>query len=34
MMIASAGSKSDEQTKAVAVQGVIEDPEFWHHIKK
>jgi hypothetical protein len=32
-MIASAGSKSDEQAKAAAVQGVIEDPKFWHHVR-
>ena len=33
-MIASAGSKSDDNVKAIAVQEVIEDPEFWYHIKK
>jgi hypothetical protein len=33
-MIASAGSKSDDKAKAIAVQRVIEDPEFWYHIKK
>ena len=33
-MIASAGSKSDDSAKAIAVQEVIEDPGFWYHIKK
>lgn len=33
-MIASAGSKSDDNAKAIVVQEVIEDPEFWYHIKK
>jgi hypothetical protein len=33
-MIASAGSKSDDNAKAIAVQKVIEDPGFWYHIKK
>jgi hypothetical protein len=33
-MIASAGSKSDDNVKAIVVQKVIEDPEFWYHIKK
>jgi hypothetical protein len=33
-MIASAGSKSDDNAKAIAVQEVIEDPGFWYHIKK
>jgi hypothetical protein len=33
-IIASAGSKSDDNTKAIAVQKVIGDPEFWYHIKK
>lgn len=33
-MIASAGSKSDDKAKARAVQKVVEDPEFWYHLKK
>jgi hypothetical protein len=33
-MIASAGSKSDDNAKAREVQKVVEDPEFWHYIKK
>jgi len=33
-MIGSAVSKSDDKAKAIAVQEVVEDPEFWHHIKK
>ena len=33
-MIATAGSKSDDNSKARVVQKVIEDPEFWYHIKK
>ena len=33
-MIASVGSKSDDIAKARAVQKVIEDPEFWYHIRK
>jgi hypothetical protein len=33
-MIASAGPKSDDNAKAIAVEEVINDPEFWYHIKK
>ena len=33
-MIASAGSKSDDNAKAIAVQEIIEDLGFWYHIKK
>lgn len=33
-MIASAGSKSDDNAKAEAIQKIIEDPEFWYYIKK
>lgn len=33
-MIASAGSKSEDNAKARAVQKVIEDPVFWYHLKK
>ena len=33
-MIASAGSKSDDNAKARAVQKVVEDPEFWYYIRK
>jgi hypothetical protein len=34
IMIASAGSKSDDMAKAIAVQNIIEDPRFWYGIKK
>jgi hypothetical protein len=34
IMIASAGSKSDDKMKAIAVQKVVEDSEFWYHAKK
>jgi hypothetical protein len=33
-MIASAGTKSEDQAKAVAVQGIIDDSRFWYHIAK
>jgi hypothetical protein len=33
-MIASAGSKSDDKAKAIAVQEAVEDSEFWYRIKK
>ncbi|KIL60077.1 hypothetical protein M378DRAFT_14359 [Amanita muscaria Koide BX008] len=32
-MIASAGSKSEDKAKAIAVQGIIDDSRFWYHIK-
>lgn len=34
IMIASAGSKSDDKAKAIAVQEIIENPDFWYHVKK
>jgi hypothetical protein len=33
-MIASAGAQSKDKAKAIAVQKLIEDPCFWHNIKK
>ncbi|KAH9038165.1 ribonuclease H-like domain-containing protein [Lactarius pseudohatsudake] len=33
-MIASAGTKSEEKAKAIAVQGIIDDTQFWYHIKR
>lgn len=33
-MIASAGSKSDDKVKAIAVHEIIDDPQFWYHVKK
>ena len=32
-MIASAGSKSTDKAKAIAVQDIIEDQKFWYDIK-
>jgi hypothetical protein len=34
IMITSAGSKSDDKAKAIAVQEVVENPAFWYRIKK
>ncbi|KAH9023323.1 ribonuclease H-like domain-containing protein [Lactarius pseudohatsudake] len=34
IMIASVGTKSEERAKAMAVQGIIDDTQFWYHIKK
>lgn len=33
-MIASAGTKSEDQAKAIMVQGIIDDAQFWYHIRK
>ncbi|KAF8808342.1 hypothetical protein BYT27DRAFT_7255616 [Phlegmacium glaucopus] len=33
-MIASVGSKSKDKAKAIAVQEIINDSQFWYHIKK
>ena len=33
-MIASAGTKSEDQAKAIAVQGIIDNSQFWNNIKK
>jgi hypothetical protein len=33
-MIASAGPKHDDKVKAIAVQEVINDSQFWYHVKK
>lgn len=34
IMIASAGSKSNDKAKAMEVQKVVEDSTFWNHIKR
>jgi hypothetical protein len=34
IMIASAGTKSEDQAKAIAVQEIIDNPRFWHDIRK
>jgi hypothetical protein len=33
-MIASAGSKSDDRAKAIAVHEIINNPQFWYHVRK
>lgn len=33
-MVASVGNKREDQEKARAVQEIIEDSQFWYHIKK
>lgn len=33
-MIASVGAKSDDKAKALAVQNIIENPQFWECVKK
>jgi len=33
-MIASAGTKSEDQSKAMAVQGIVDNSQFWYHIRK
>ena len=33
-MIASAGSKNEDQEKAIAVHEIINDPRFWYPVKK
>jgi len=33
-MIASVGNKREDQEKARAVQEIIDDSQFWYHIKK
>jgi hypothetical protein len=34
VMIASAGAKSEDKAKALAVQDIINDTRFWYHMKK
>ena len=34
IMIASAGAKNDDKAKAIAVEAIINSPEFWYHVKK
>ena len=33
-MIASASTKSEDKAKAIAVQEIIDDLQFWYHVKK
>jgi hypothetical protein len=33
-MIDSASTKSEDKAKAIVVQGIIDDLQFWYHIKK
>jgi hypothetical protein len=34
IMIASVGPKRDDQAKAIVVQEIINDPQFWYRVKK
>ena len=34
IMIASASAKNDDKAKAIAVEAIINSPEFWYHVKK
>jgi hypothetical protein len=34
VMIACAGPKNDDRAKAIAVEEIINSPEFWYHVKK
>lgn len=34
LMIASSGNKSEDKAKAMAVQDIINDMQFWYHVKK
>jgi hypothetical protein len=33
-MIASAGTKIEDQEKAIEVQGIIDDSQFWNNIRR